>query len=267
MVPVAWKTAGVSIAGFAHEAESSPCQDAHSCAALPGGYLVAAVSDGAGTAARSIEGARYLCELVVTELSLRLAEFGQVDGSPFEETVAKPWIEEVIEVARHHFKTLAKDQGGSISDFHATLVAAIAGPAGGMFFHIGDGAACATCSADFSQSVVSRPENGEYANETYFFTQDEWREHLRLLSFGPQYDLIALMSDGVTPFALARGEAGPSPQVFEPLCQFLTVNSREEGERALAALLQRDALRRVTGDDKTLLWARRVEADDPLHHR
>ena len=266
MAPIAWKIAGVSVAGFAHQADSSPCQDAHAVATLPGGYLVAVVSDGAGSAARSMEGSRQLCETVIAHLSSRLGDIESTDEH-FNEAVAKQWIEEAIELVRCQFEQLAKSDGQSIYDFHATLVGAVAGPAGGVFFHVGDGAGCATRSADFSSNVVSHPENGEYANETYFVTQDEWREHLRTLAFGPEYDLIAVMSDGVTPFALARGASGPSIAVFEPLSQFLTTHSREEGERALVALLERDALRRVTGDDKTMLWALRVEADGALLHR
>jgi hypothetical protein len=80
--------------------------------------------------------------------------------------------------------------------------------------------------------------------------------------FGPAYNLIALLSDGVTPFALTRGGMAPYLPFFDPLSHFLAERTREDGERALAALLDRDSIRPITGDDKTLLWALRSTSDE-----
>jgi hypothetical protein len=161
-----------------------------------------------------------------------------------------------IESVRSEILKIAVDH--SMGDFHATLIGVIAGPSGGLFFHIGDGAACATDVETFSPSILSQPENGEYANETFFFTQPDWQQHIRLTPFGRQFDLLALMSDGVTPFALASETAGPHKPFFDPLSRYLRSHTREEGESALAATLEKDAIRRITGDDKTLVWALRI---------
>ena len=186
-------------------------------------------------------------------LGPRVAENNQPD-----ETVVRLWVEEGVELVR---ASLDNSGGRALTEFHATLVGVIAGPHGGVFFHIGDGAGCATLLDDLSVKVMSLPENGEYANETYFFTRSDWKDHLRLNPFGPHFNLIALMSDGVTPFALEPGKSGPHPPFFGPVSNFLAHHNREEGERALAATLERDAIRKITGDDKTLVWAARVEPD------
>jgi hypothetical protein len=249
---IEWKVAGVSTAGFSHQAEGSPCQDFHIIRA-EGGWLVAAVSDGAGSALRSAEGAKAICEGVVSNtlshlVQIRLALEVEI------ETVVRPWIEESIDNVRSTLSILERD----LSQFHATLIGVVAGRQGGVFFHIGDGAGCASTLADITSSVISPPENGEYANETYFFTDESWRKHLRLTPFGPEFGVISLMSDGVTPFALAPGGTRLYPPFFEPVSRFLEIHSREEGERALAATLGRDAIRAITGDDKTFVWALRV---------
>ena len=67
------------------------------------------------------------------------------------------------------------------------------------------------------------------------------------------------MSDGVTPLALASGK--PYAPFLDPLSRFLSEHSQEEGAAALAATLEEDAIRRITGDDKTLVWAIRSTMD------
>jgi hypothetical protein len=253
---VSWKVAGVSVVGFSHEAAGVPCQDAHATSVLPGGWFVGAVCDGAGTAARSSEGARLVADGVVAHISSQLNAYES--GSQLTEALVKEWVQGAVEEVRVHLRRLTEGKSDSIAEFHATLVGVIAGTGGGIFFHVGDGAALATTSTDFSESVVSQPENGEYANETYFVTQDEWQQHLRTVTFGPKFNLVALMSDGVMPFALAPEASGASVPFFDPLSRYLTVHERQESERELAALLRRDAIRRITGDDKTLLWALRI---------
>jgi hypothetical protein len=257
---VEWRVAGASVAGFSHLADGTPCQDAHAIATTPSGWLIAVVSDGAGSAPRSSEGSRLLSDEVVAHICARCGAIDSGELMHLDEDTVRPWIEEAVEAVRAQLSALANN-GGSLRDFHATLVGVVAGPDTGIFFHVGDGAGCATSLKDVSVSVVSGPENGEYANETYFITQDEWRDHLRLTSFNSKHNLIALMSDGVMPFALAKGALKPFPPFFDPLSKFLAERSREEGEKAIATILERDTIRQITGDDKTLVWALRVRAD------
>src|SRR6516225_2127205 len=52
-----WHVAGASVCGVSHLKTNQPCQDAHGYALLPGGSLVIAVADGAGSAAQAETGA------------------------------------------------------------------------------------------------------------------------------------------------------------------------------------------------------------------
>jgi len=246
------------VQGFDHKNASVPCQDAHAVKLADGDCLVAIVSDGAGSACRSGRGASLLCEALGNALLAARRARGGTRLGELDDGVLRDWVEQGIDEVRARLIAEARETAGSLADFHATLVGAIADGSGGAFFHIGDGAAVAAAAHDLGQFALSAAANGEYANETYFFTMEEWRSHLRLTRFGPQYDLLALMSDGVTPFALSRGGGAPFLPFFEPVSRFLQDSDPETGHAALVELLERDALRAISGDDKSLVWARRV---------
>lgn len=261
MLPAKWKVAGASVAGFSHQADGIVCQDAHAVATTPAGWLVGVVSDGAGTARFSDAASQLLAKEVVGHIVARLDGLDAGGTEKVGEEVIRIWVEEAVEAVRKQLQSLsmAGVAPNTLDDFHATLLGVVAGPEAGVFFHVGDGAACATSMNDVAQGIISGPENGQYANETYFITQDDWREHLRLTSFGSQFDLVTLMSDGVTPFALAKGQLALFPPFIDPLSKFLADHSREDGEQAIATILARDAIRPITGDDKTLVWALRTD--------
>ena len=44
--------------------------------------------------------------------------------------------------------------------------------------------------------IISLPRNGEYANETYFFTMDNWKENIRFNFKKEPYDTCLIISDG-----------------------------------------------------------------------
>jgi hypothetical protein len=263
VVAVKWKLAGASVVGFSHQAAGTVCQDAHAVTITPTGWLVGVVSDGAGSARFSGESSQLLSKEVVAQLTVRLNALEASDTQQIPEEVVRIWIEDAVEAVRRQLPRLRTEivESNGLQDFHATLLGVVAGLGAGVFFHIGDGAGCATSMNDVTKAIISGPENGEYANETYFVTQDDWRDHLRITSFDPQYDLITLMSDGVTPFALDKGQLAPFPPFFVPLSKFLAEHDREEGERAITTILARDAIRPITGDDKTLVWALRTASE------
>jgi hypothetical protein len=153
------------------------------------------------------------------------------------------------------------DEHRSLNDFHTTLVGCVANGQGGWFFHIGDGVGCAVpvdpvenCPR-WDEAIVSLPENGEYANETCFITQDNWIQNLRIKQFH-KAELILLMSDGVMPFAMTAGCRQPDPRFMDAVDRFLLSAELEMAEKALAATLDSEGARKVSGDDKTLVWGR-----------
>ncbi|MEI9928546.1 MAG: PP2C family serine/threonine-protein phosphatase [Sphingomonas sp.] len=242
-----WRVAGTSIAGPCHA--NDDCQDRHRVLVTPGGVLIALVSDGAGSARFGGDGAALLCEQVGDALA---RHFGRGKPRSVHADALRPAVEAGITAARDAAEAMGAARDAGLDAFHATLVGAVVAPGkGGLFFHIGDGAALAISPEGRWQ--LSPPENGEYADTTFFFTEAEWRRNLRFSAIDPGLDTIFVMSDGVTELGLKGSE--PFMPFFEPIGRFLAGASREEGERALTATLDSSAVRERTGDDKTLVWA------------
>jgi hypothetical protein len=251
-----WCVAGTSVTGAYHALKGDTCQDRHRIQVTPGGVLIAVVSDGAGSARHAGEGAAILCEQVSAALAKAA---GKGRGKPSRGLIRKA-VRAVcagIEAARAKALDEAPADSG-LHDYHATLVGAVVAPGkGGLFFHIGDGAALAL---DGERWTLSAPRNGEYSYETYFFTESDWRRNLRFMLIEPGHDTIFVMTDGVTDLALKTVAGKPEPFLpfFEPIGRFLAGASREAGEAALAGTLDTEAARARSNDDKTLVWAQGI---------
>lgn len=243
-----WRVAGTSVAGPCHA--NDDCQDRHRVQVTPGGVLIALVSDGAGSAKFGGEGADLLCAHVANALALHL---GKGKPKAIDAQALARAVDDGIAAARTAAEALGAEKGVELAAFHATLVGAVVVPKkGGLFFHIGDGAALAV-APESERWLMSAPRNGEYADTTYFFTEPDWRDNLRFSAIEPGYDTVFVMSDGVTELGLQGAE--PHMPFFEPIGRFLAGASREEGELALRATLDGEAARGRSNDDKTLVWA------------
>ena len=251
-----WKVGGVSVVGFSHIEEGTPCQDAFAVKVTNCGRLIAAVADGAGSTKLSHIGAQAFVDDAVSRIHA-LPTADEFDPQRI--------ADEIIATVNKTRKTLIKTPGDSESetplslrDFASTFLMTVADAHGGAFFHVGDGAGTHFMTDNTEAAIVSKPENGEYANETFFVTMDEWERHLRIMPFDGPTDTILLMSDGVTPMAMTKGCAGPFDKFVKPVVDFLKTADRQTGETALINTLSADNVRAVTGDDKTLLWAIRT---------
>ena len=67
--------------------------------------------------------------------------------------------------------------------------------------HIGDGYVLAF--DEINAHIISEPSNGEYVNETYFFTQNDFEQNLRIYNHElNKYKYIMLTSDGLEPIII-----------------------------------------------------------------
>lgn len=193
-----------SIIGNAHKRDGSYCQDSFRIKHTANKKWVAiAVSDGAGSAKFAGQGSQFISEKVADAL---------IDiGENLETKAPGHWINDsviscLVQI-RENLRQLARSD--DISDYHATLVSVLLGPSGGFSIHIGDGAIFggkykplpkSTISID-DGFFISKPENGEYANETFFLTEPAWVKHLRITPI-PPLDWIAIATDGGCALAL-----------------------------------------------------------------
>ena len=246
-----WQTAGAAVRGSAHAEAGRPCQDAFA-ASTAGPWLVAAVCDGAGSARHADVGATVGAGAVVEALTVALSA-----GGPDGPTAMQPaTIRAAIEAAREAVGAALHARLGlrpaTLDAAHATLVGVAATASGGLLFHVGDGLGAAVTAAG---TVVSPPENGTYANETFFFTEPDWAPHLRLTPFDGPVETLLLMSDGAA--ALATAPGGRLLDGFvRPITSYLGTVPREVGEAALRDTLAHERTDALTDDDKTVFWAR-----------
>ena len=237
-----WRVFAASAIGKGHIDGGLPCQDA-SGSASDNERLVAVVCDGAGSVSKSDIGAKACVDSLCKFLS---AVVGSSSAS-----ITPSVIEQAVEVTRAQLQLRADELGLPVRELACTVVGVVLFQDGGYLFHIGDGMAVVEL-ADNS-TILSLPENGEYSNETYFVTGDDWLPHLRTTSFSGTIRCISLMSDGAMPFAVSKGKTGMSGPFIDPVRSYLTTVSEAEGSEALLATISSERTWSITSDDKSLL--------------
>lgn len=254
-----WRYALASVAGTSHARQGTPCQDASACEVLIAAdgsrVLVAVVADGAGSAARSGEGAQLACAHFVERIRALLANGGGPRDLTREFIVA--WLADFqraivmrVEVA-----------GGIPRDYACTLLAAVVGDDAAAYCQIGDGA-IVVAAPDEPEGYcwVFWPQHGEYENETVFATDLDAPRLIMVEQAGQAVDEVAIFSDGLQRLALHyEGRTAHAP-FFRPM--FAPVRAADPGRAdalstQLATFLASPAVNARTDDDKTLVLATR----------
>jgi hypothetical protein len=119
-----FEAVGASVRGPAHEATGQPCQDFFAIA-VGEDWVVAVVSDGAGSAARALDGARIVSE----ELSFALTKFLEDDSrSDMSGNDLCSQLESILVdgIERARQRCLAEAATGQkLRSFHATVVGTV----------------------------------------------------------------------------------------------------------------------------------------------
>lgn len=251
-----WRVFSASTTGKRNLDAGTVGQDASHCV-VSDELLVAAVCDGAGSAREGRAGASFMARALAEQLALDLAaDRGILAVDPAQERERRELvIRRALETVRSRLAELAASHDLALDDYSCTLVGCVAAREGGCFFHVGDGFAIQQGPA--GDTVLSKPENGEYADETYFVTDENWQEHLRFtpLALPERGAVIGLMSDGTAPFAVNRARSGFFRPFIDPIASFLHAATAPNGNEALRLLLESPRACEISADDKTLLLA------------
>lgn len=272
-----------SLRGRSHAQEGKPRDDAFRFATIHG-WQVLAVSDGAGSACYSREGARLACEKAVAVCCERLddeqyrntfeANIKNLSDTPTEPEKRKPVGDSLYTLlchaanqARQAIAQEAGQQGKETRTYAATLLLCIAkhfefGWFVGSFW-VGDGA-IALYRRDTTPHTIylmGEPDEGEYGGQTRFLTMPEVFSDASALYCRLRFQLVDdfsalfLMTDGVSDPKFETTNNLKNAEKWDALWDELTaanaLTNAAESERALLEWLGFHS----TGnhDDRTLL--------------
>jgi hypothetical protein len=256
--PVNWRFASASVAGTSHIAKSIPCQDYHAVRVFRDTEdeptLVIAVSDGAGSASRSSVGSSITCQTVLEQLEIYFEEGGAADN--IDRRHAGYWLDAI----REAIASDAAEQECSLRDYACTLLLAVIGVRKAFYLQIGDGAIVASDSAG-EWSWVFWPSRGEFANTTYFVTDEDAAQNVKIDTGKPVAEL-AVFTDGIEPLVLHYASKSVHSPFFEAMFPAVRNSPAIGFDEWLAAQLKTylssPIINNRTGDDKTLVLATSV---------
>ena len=105
--------------------------------------------------------------------------------------------------------------------------------------------------------MISKPENGEYTNETFFITEGNWIKHLRVTPL-PRLDWVVACTDGGAALIL-ENEIEVKPKFLVPFFQEL-ISDKFTKKNYISEVLSDPKANALTTDDKTIFVAMRSSA-------
>lgn len=236
---------GASVRGPDHEREDTSCQDAWAFVQTGERAAALCLCDGAGSATHAEIGAQTVVAAVVDALR----EFAPESPAAL--------VDALCDACAHGRAVLLREAATRAltpADMACTLVAVLAWGSHVAVAHIGDGAVIGRMRASGELTVLSAPERGEFANETWFISSASWRERMRV-GLHEGLDVVCALTDGCQSAAMQAGLTAFAP-FCGPLFDFATeITDAAFGCTEVAKLLDAEPLRRSSGDDKTLAVA------------
>ena len=227
------KTVGVCVCGAQHKQEGCACQD-RVYAYSGDDFSMIAVSDGAGSKRYAAQSAELLVRTTQTFFeTIARDPIGAFDRGKF--------IKEVQQAFRR--RSYSETEAG------ATLLFAVSDGKRYLVGHMGDGAAI--LSRRERLSILSQPENGMYANETFFFPSRDAQRHFRVIQGeAKKGDGILLASDGA-----ADCLYDPNTGQVANACRMMVQWTREYDRETCAQILEnnlKNVFSEYSSDDKSV---------------
>jgi hypothetical protein len=235
-------------AGPRHRRECAPCQDYGALRRLPGGIVLGAVADGAGSAPHSAKGARWAVQHVLRHLGAVFRTDASGTHRDIEQT-----LRAALAATRGAIGDRAARNGLLVEDIACTLIVFVAAPDWLAAAQIGDGFIVARLDGDAYELLLA-PLHGEYVNETVFLTAPDGLDSARLTLRRTPARFICAATDGLESVSLRSADAAPHAGFFRPLEQFLsTAEDERMVRRSIREFLRSERLAARSDDDKTLL--------------
>lgn len=254
-----WKYGSSSVAGTLHLKSSTRCQDASRAEvvldACGSEVLIAAASDGAGSAALAQLGSSLACDLFVDDVK------SHIEGGSANTISSDIFFAELVGKFRQLVTGWSRAESTRMQDFACTLLAAVVWRDHAVYFQIGDGAIVESRRDEPDRyTVVCWPQQGEYANTTNFLTDTDAAEKVFREVKSGAIDEIAIFTDGIQRLALDYRARSAHAPFFAPFFAWLRPHGggySRELSNSLTVYLNSEKINARTDDDKTLILATR----------
>lgn len=174
--------------GDRHRVNGIPNQDYACYALLPNDMgIIAAVSDGAGSAPMAKTGSITSAQGATAKAWKTALRIGNAPDPAI-------CVHEGIKAARRALEATARIQRNPLDDYHATIIVAAVIKEKAAVAHIGDGASIVRINE--THKMLTIPARGQYANETFFITMDDYEDLIASNGAEGATELL-LFTDGV----------------------------------------------------------------------
>ncbi len=164
-----WKISGANIQGRLHLQKNIPCQD-RIYSLNERDVNVVSLSDGAGSCKFSHFGAEVITQSIC-EIMINIFDYAYKVN---DEQIKDKLIKNILQ----NLDIKAREIGADVKELSSTLLFVAVKGNKYISGHIGDGV-IAYLFED-SIDILSHPDNGEYANSTYFVTSSDVKDHFRI---------------------------------------------------------------------------------------
>lgn len=247
-----WLLVNASVIGTSHVHSGAACQD--SCWAethlmsnqQP--MLSLFVADGAGSAIKGGEGAELAIEAAQEFIGEKVlqGEFGLSD------TLAA----DIVVAVRERLYATAESEKSKPRDYACTFIGVLSTEKGTLVFQVGDGGVVLDTGSGLEVAIT--PMSGEYANMTYFVTDENAITVLESKTYLDRALKVAAFTDGIQGLGLNLSENTPHEPFFAPFFEGMAKSSIEQEDQLhelLVKFLGSEAVNERTDDDKTLALA------------
>jgi hypothetical protein len=247
-----WKVTHASVTGKAHTDRGERGQDFSRAGTIQLSdteFFIGIAADGAGSTTDGGRGAEIACGTLYEKITGAVRDSGDLTR------ITDQNVREWLAASREAIVADARESGKRLKDYACTVLGTVAGNNRAVFFQIGDGAIVARSGEDYQ--TIFWPEQGEYANTTYFITDEQYPDHLHILH-AESPDEIAIFTDGLQNLVLSFSQKKAHPGFFRPLFESLRKdpgNGFPGFSAQLENFLCRDDISARSDDDKTLVLA------------
>lgn len=255
MILEKWKNAQAYVIGKYHISNNLPCQD-RTYYFEENGVKVMALADGAGSQPHSEIGAELVCKEICEMLTQNFIDFLMYfeyeKENPAKHIIKMKELNKIIvDQLVYKLKEKAMMMNVSLKELSSTMLFFAIKDNHYIYGHIGDGIIAGLYSENNGQrlKLMSEPENGAAANITFFITDPDSVDHLRL-GAGRIENLsgVAMSSDGAADVLFSKN--GIDDSSYELFSKF-NMKTSEEYHNILSEFLTK-VISNYSTDDLSL---------------